>query len=261
MTFLINDIPNIIIVDTGIFNVAIFFLTAHLKYLLIIIPHLDIERFSQDVNTLSSKLTAGESDEIIRRLDFVKYRLIELYKRNLVKINHSTMELVCARHLIHYGYTVDVEKQLTDILVCDLFATKGDGETILEIETGFIPPEHALDPLSYYSARIASKIARYSKFANQFILATPPVSILSIPKVFERPPRYRKEHEVKQVKLLCDRYYRNPPIGLNEILAGRLHMIYIINVDDGKITEMDVESYFDAIANMMSLSSSEVANL
>jgi hypothetical protein len=235
--------------------------TAHLKYLLIIISHLDIERFSEDVNTLSSKLAVGESHEIISRLDFVKYRLIELYKRNLVKINHSTMELVCARHLIHYGYTVDVEKQLTDILVCDLFATKGDGETIVEIETGFIPPEHALDPLSYYSARIASKIARYSKFANQFILATPPVSILSIPKVFGQPPRYRRRDEIERVKLLCDRYYRNPPITLNEIQAARLHMIYIINIDDGKIIEMDVESYFEAIGSMMSLSNSKAANL
>ena len=228
--------------------------------MLIIISHLDIERFSLDVNTLSNKLTAGEPDEIIKRVDFVKCRLIELYKRNLVKINHSTMELVCARHLVHYGYTVDVEKQLSDVLVCDLFATKGDGETIVEIETGFIPPEHALDPLAYYSARIASKIARYSKFANQFILATPPVSILSIPKVFERPPRYRKMYEVEQVKILCDRYYRNPPVGLNEILAGRLHMIYIINIDRGKIIEMDVESYFDAIESMISISNSEVAN-
>ncbi|MFL6325032.1 MAG: hypothetical protein ACJ72C_09745 [Nitrososphaeraceae archaeon] len=251
----------ILVVGTGIFNVAMFSHTAHLKYLLIIIPHLDIERFSEDVNTLSSKLAVGESHEIISRLDFVKYRLIELYKRNLVKINHSTMELVCARHLIHYGYTVDVEKQLTDILVCDLFATKGDGETIVEIETGFIPPEHALDPLSYYSARIASKIARYSKFANQFILATPPVSILSIPKVFGRPPRYRRRDEIERVKLLCDRYYRNPPITLNEIQSARLHMIYIINIDDGKIIEMDIESYFEAIGSMMALSNSQVANL
>jgi hypothetical protein len=228
--------------------------------LLIIIAHLDLERFTEDVNTLSSKLVEEESDEVVRKMDFVKCRLIELYKKNLVKINHSTMELVCARHLIHYGYTVDVEKQLTNILVCDLFATKGDGETIVEIETGFIPPEHALDPLSYYSARIASKIARYSKFSNQFVLATPPVSILSIPKVFGRPPRYRIQSEVEQVKSLCDKYYRSPPVSLNEIQTARLHMIYIINIDDGKITEMDIESYFEAIGTMMSLSNSKSAN-
>jgi hypothetical protein len=199
-------------------------------------------------------MIAGESAEIVERMDFVKQRLIELYKKNIVKINHSAMELVCAKHLIHYGYIVDVEKQLTDILVCDLHATKGDGEAIVEIETGFIPPEHALDPLSYYSARIASKISRYSKFANLFVLATPPVSILPIPSIFGRPPRDRKYSELEQVKLLCNKYYRNPPVSLNEILNGRLHIIYIINIDEGKVIEMDVESYLQAIGNMISIS-------
>jgi hypothetical protein len=199
-------------------------------------------------------MIAGESAEIVERMDFVKQRLIELYKKNIVKINHSAMELVCAKHLIHYGYNVDVEKQLTDILVCDLHATKGDGEAIVEIETGFIPPEHALDPLSYYSARIASKISRYSKFANLFVLATPPVSILPIPSIFGRPPRDRKYSELEQVKLLCNKYYRNPPVSLNQILNGRLHIIYIINIDEGKVIEMDVESYLQAIDNMISIS-------
>jgi hypothetical protein len=215
---------------------------------------LDLERFSADVNTLSNKMIAGESAEIVERMNFVKQRLIELYKKNMVKINHSAMELVCAKHLIHYGYNVDVEKQLTDILVCDIHATKGDGEAIVEIETGFIPPEHALDPLSYYSARIASKISRYSKFANLFVLATPPVSILPIPSIFGRPPRDRKYAEMEQVKLLCNKYYRNPPVSLNQILNGRLHIIYIINIDEGKVIEMDVESYLQAIGNMISIS-------
>jgi hypothetical protein len=205
-------------------------------------------------------MVLGESEDIIERMNFVKQRLIELYKKNIVKINHSALELVCARHLIHYGYSVDVEKQLTDILVCDLHATKGDGVAIVEIETGFIPPEHALDPLSYYSARIASKIARYSQFANQFVLATPPVSILPIPWIFGRPPRDRRQAEIQQVKLLCDKYYRNPPVTLNQILAGRLHIIYIINIDDGKVIEMDVESYFEAIRNMISISNAIVGN-
>ncbi|HZA08048.1 MAG TPA: hypothetical protein VE619_10105, partial [Nitrososphaeraceae archaeon] len=61
-----------------------------------------MERFSADVNTLSNKMTLGESREIIERMNFVKQRLIELYKKNIVKINHSALELVCARHLIHY---------------------------------------------------------------------------------------------------------------------------------------------------------------
>jgi hypothetical protein len=196
-------------------------------------------------------MTTGEPAEIIKRMDFVKFRLIELYKRNIVKINHSAMELVCARHLIRYGYAVDVERQLNDILICDLYATKGDGEAIVEIETGFIPPEHALDPLSYYAARVASKIARYSKFANQFVLATPPVSVLPIPRIFRRPPRDRAREDIIQVKELCDSFYRNPPVSFSEILNSHLHMVYIINVDQGKVTEMDVDSYFDAVEGMI----------
>jgi hypothetical protein len=212
---------------------------------------LDLESFTADVAALSDKMVAGESDEIVQRMNFVKYRLIELYKRNLVKINHSAMELVCAKHLIRYGYMVDVEKQLTDILVCDVHATKGDGVAIVEIETGFIPPEHALDPLAYYAARIASKIARYSKYANQFVLATPPVSILPIPELFKRPPRDRDVQSIGRVKLLCDRYYKNPPVSEDEIINGRLHMVYIINIDDGRVIEMDVDSYLDQVGQML----------
>jgi hypothetical protein len=213
---------------------------------------LDVERFTADVTALSDKMTTGESVDIIKRMDFVRFRLIELYKRNIVKINHSAMELVCARHLIRYGYAVDVERQLNDILICDLYATKGEGAAIVEIETGFIPPEHALDPLSYYSARVASKIARYSKFANQFVLATPPVSVLPIPRIFRRPPRDRAREDIIMVKELCDKFYRNPPVSFGEILNSHLHMVYIINVDQGKVTEMDVDSYFDALGDMIS---------
>ena len=215
---------------------------------------MDIQRFVADVTSLSDRMSAGEPEEIVERMNFVKNRLIELYMRNLVKINHSSMELVCAKHLIRYGYKDDVEKQLTDILICDLYAEKGDGAAIVEIETGFIPPEHALDPLSYYAARIASKIARYSKYANQFVLATPPVSILPIPALFRRPPRDRRPSEIKKLKVLCDKYYKNPPVTEDEILNGRLHITYIINIDAGKVVEMDIDSYFEHVGGMLSTS-------
>ena len=204
------------------------------------------------MTSLSAKMSVGEPEDVVQRMDFVKNRLIHLYSRNLVKINHSAMELVCAKHLIRYGYHVDVEKQLTDILVCDVYAEKGDGAAIVEIETGFIPPEHALDPLSYYAARIASKIARYSKYANKFVLATPPVSILPIPQLFARPPKDRRPSEIKDVKALCDKYYKNPPVTDDEILNGRLHIIYIINIDASKVVEMDVDSYFEHVGGMLS---------
>jgi hypothetical protein len=211
----------------------------------------DLESFVADVTSLADRMAAGEPQESVQRLDFVKTRLITLYQKNLVKINHSAMELVCAKHLIHDGYSVDVEKQLTDILVCDVHATKGDGVAVVEIETGFIPPEHALDPLSYYAARIASKVARYSKHANKFVLATPPVSILPIPNLFRRPPRNRTAEDVKEVKALCDRYYSNPPVAEEDILNAHLHMVYIISIDAGRVVEMDVDSYLENVCEIL----------
>jgi hypothetical protein len=216
---------------------------------------LDVDLFTADLDGLSTKMTSGEQDELVQRMNFVKNRLIELYKKNLVKINHSVMELVCARHLIRYGYAVDVEKQLTDILVCDLHGSKGNGDMVVEIETGFVPPDHALDPLSYYYARVASKIARYSRFANQFVLATTPVSILPIPEMYRRPPRDRRNEEIIKLKRVCDKYYRNPPITEEEIVNGRIHMIYIIDIDQGNVIEIDVESYFESVRLMTPISS------
>lgn len=212
---------------------------------------MDLEKFTEDVTSLAGKMSKGEPPENVERLEFVKNRLIDLYQKNLVKINHSVMELVCARHLIRDGYTVDVEKQLTDILVCDVFATKGDGSAIVEIETGFIPPEHALDPLAYYAARIASKIARYSKHANKFILATPPVSVLPIPAIFRKPPRDRQTKDVKELKIFCDKYYSNPPVAEDNILNAHLHVVYIINIDAGRVVEMDVDSYFESMGDAL----------
>ncbi|MFQ5920667.1 MAG: hypothetical protein ACE5JV_01460 [Nitrososphaerales archaeon] len=211
---------------------------------------MDLEKFTRDVNRVASKGYVIDDGVVLERVNFVKQRLIDLYKRNLVKINHSVMEIVCAKHLIRYGYDVDVERQLSDTLICDVYATKGDGSFIVEIETGFTPPEHALDPLGYYISRIASKVSRYSQFASKFALATPPSSLLPIPEIFMKPPRHRKAEEIMRVKELCDRYYKNPPIGPSEIQNARLHSIYVINVDGAYVKELDPESYQELIQDM-----------
>ena len=127
---------------------------------------MDVEKYQDDEYAITELLSENLSPELTPKLNFVRQNLIEYYKKNLVKINHSVLELICAAELISHGFTVDVEKSISDILVCDLFGKKGDGTTIIEIETGFTPPEHALDTVDYYAARIVSKIARYSKYCG-----------------------------------------------------------------------------------------------
>lgn len=215
---------------------------------------MDIEKFTEDVYIVAEKLTQNKSPEMKARINFVRERLIELYQKNLVKINHSVLEMICASNLITQGYSVDIEKHLSDILVCDVFATKGDGTFIMEIETGFTPPDHALDTIDYYVARIASKIARYSQFCSKFALATPVVGILPIPRIFLKPPSKRTKDEIMKIKNLCDRFYKNPPIEVDDILNARLHSVYLINIDKCFAKQLDPCGYLDIIGKLQEAS-------
>jgi len=206
---------------------------------------LDVEKFTDDIYTIAQRLSKGQSEEIKSKINYVRERLVELYTQNMVKINHSVLEIICASNLISQGYSVDVERHLSDNLVCDVFATKGDGTFIMEIETGFTPPDHALDTIDYYVARIASKIARYSKYCSKFALSTPVVGILPIPKLFLKPPSERSTNEIKKIKILCDRFYKNPLIDSDDILNARLHSIYLINIDKGFAKQLDPCSYLE----------------
>ena len=201
------------------------------------------EKFEQDLTTLMSRLTVGVEKDVENKLNMLKEWLLNLQRENVVKINHSVMELVCAKHLILKGYEVQLEYPLNEILTCDLYSIKGYGNLIVEIETGFIPPEHALDPLTYTSARLASKIIRYNSFAGKFALGMPPHYVLPFPHALAKPPRRRTSEEIEDIQKLCDQYYQNPPVTKDEIQNARIQEIYIIDVDRAKVQEIDPEAY------------------
>jgi hypothetical protein len=215
---------------------------------------LDVEKFQDDVYSITELLSEHLPPELTPKLNFVRQNLIEYYKKNLVKINHSVLELICAAELIAHGFSVDVEKSVSNVLVCDLFGKKGDGTSIIEIETGFTPPEHALDTVDYYVARIVSKIARYSKHCGKFSLATPVVNILPISDIFLLPPNARKPEDIMKLKKLCDRFYKNPQIKLEDIQNAHIHSVYLINTDKGFAKEMDPEMYLQLTKQLMSQS-------
>jgi hypothetical protein len=200
-------------------------------------------KFEQDLAALTSRLTIDVDKNIENKLNVLKDWLVNLHRENVVKINHSVMELVCAKHLILKGYEVQLEYSLNEVLTCDLYSIKGYGNLIVEIETGFIPPEHALFPLTYTSARLASKIIRYSSFAGKFALGMPPHYVLPFPHALAKPPRRRTSEEIEAIKKLCDTYYKNPPVTKEEICNARIQEIYMIDVDQAKVQEIDPEAY------------------
>jgi len=205
------------------------------------------EKFEQDLSTLLTRLAADVSKEAENKLNTLKEWLLKLHKENVVKINHSVMELVCAKYLILKGYEVQLEYALNELLTCDMYSTKGYGNLIVEIETGFIPPEHALDPLTYTSARLASKIIRYSNYAGKFALGVPPHYILPFPQALAKPPRKRTAADVEFIQNLCDKYYSNPPVTREEIRNARIQEIYVIDVDQTHVQEIDPETYLRRI--------------
>ena len=218
---------------------------------------MDLEKFRNDVYEMTNRLSKNLKENDMPKLNYVRQQLIELYQKNLVKINHSILELICASNLISRGYAVEAEKDVSDILVCDIYAKKGGGTTIIEIETGFTPPEHAMDTVDYYAARIMSKIARYSQHCSKFSLATPVIGILPISKIFLLPPNARKKENVNKAKDLCDRYYKNPPIEYDDILNAHLHSIYLINMDKGFAKELDPQGYVDLTKSLLGRSEVE----
>lgn len=201
------------------------------------------ERFEQDLTALMSRLVLDVDKDVENKLNMLKHWLVNLQKKNVVKINHSVMELVCAKYLILRGYEVQLEYPLNELLTCDLYSIKGYGNLIVEIETGFIPPEYALSPLTYTSARLASKIIRYNSFAGKFALGMPPHYILPFPSALSKPPRKRTSEEIHAIKKLCDKYYQNPPVTKEEIQNARIQEIYIIDVDKATVQEIDPETY------------------
>ncbi len=205
------------------------------------------DKFEKDLSALLCRLTKDVNKNVENKLNMLKEWLICLQKKNVVKINHSVMELVCAKHLILKGYEVQIEYPLNEILTCDLYSIKGFGNLVVEIETGFIPPAQALFPLTYISARLASKIIRYSSFAGKFALGMPPHYILPLPESLAKPPRKRTNEEINEIKNLCDKYYRNPPVTVEEIRNARIQDVYLIDVDRTRVQEIDPETYVNLV--------------
>lgn len=201
-----------------------------------------MNKFNRDMEILLARLNSDTDEEAQKKLKVLRDKLIRLHEENVVKINHSVMELVCAKHLILRGYEVDIERPV-DGLVCDLYGVKGLGSHIVEVETGFIPPRHALNPANYRKSRIASKIIRYGNHSDKFALGVPPYYLLQIPDTLVKPPRSRTPEDLKYLKTLCDLYYKNPPVSLDEIRNARIHTIYIIDVDEITIKEVDPATY------------------
>lgn len=199
---------------------------------------MDVKKFEEDLKLLISRL--GAHPNLIR----VKDKLIELRVRGLVKSNHSVLEVLVADYLFSKGFEVTVEHKLTNDLVCDVYADSSEGDLIVEVETGFVPPHYSLEPRTYNLARVISKVARYSRFSKYFGLAVPSFLLLQLHPYLIKPPRERELSEALELKAICDKYYTNPPVTLKEISSAKVDVIYVLDVDELSVEELTPLEYY-----------------
>lgn len=226
-----------------------------------------VKKFVRDMDILIKRIAPNTSSDAMDELLKVRDRFIELNRKKLAKINHSTMQFLCAKHLIENAYRVKIEYPLNggalradifgirkrvlglgedprDAILSEMHGISEDEETlVLEVETGFVPPSAALSPGTYRMTRIAAKIARYAGFSHRFSLATPHYHVLQIPNPMLQPVGQRDEGDLKHLKKLCDSQYSSPPILYEELATSEIHSIFIINVDDMKTLEVDPQKY------------------
>ncbi|RLE63970.1 MAG: hypothetical protein DRJ38_06360 [Thermoprotei archaeon] len=201
--------------------------------------------FIDDVSFILEKAKQVIPDsKSFSKLEKVAWKLTNMYEKGLVKSNHSVMELVLACHLIKKGYNVDVEYDFGGGLICDIYAER-DGESLaVEVETGFVPPENSKDPVAYRAAREISKVVRYSRHVDFFALATPPYHILQLPDIFFLPPGKRGYWGLKAIKNFLDKYYKRPPIEVDELIAAKLNYVYVVVVDELLVLEYKAGEYY-----------------
>lgn len=227
--------------------------------------------FARDLDKLLEQLQPTTDSETMEQLTIIRDRLVELNRKRLVKINHSVMQVLCAMHLIEQDYDVKIEHPLVGgQLMADLFAIRdrepefeNDIESVLiserlglsvnkealvvEIETGYVPPNAALYPIRYRQTRIAAKIARYCRYSHRFGLAAPNYHILQIPEILLKPPELRDVVEIQRIKEDCDQFYKSPPILLDTLAMSETDYIYSINVDQVTVTQIPPHKYLDTI--------------
>ncbi|HOO03845.1 MAG TPA: hypothetical protein PLJ11_03900, partial [Methanomassiliicoccales archaeon] len=95
-----------------------------------------MEKFAQDLEALMAKLVVGCDAPCEEALCKLEQRLLDLKEKNLLKINHSVLEMIVAKYLVLDGYEVDLEHMIDAGLSCDVYARKGEGVLIVEVETG-----------------------------------------------------------------------------------------------------------------------------
>jgi hypothetical protein len=158
-------------------------------------------------------------------------KLIHPFIKFNIYLEHAKSQILCENYLRKMGYEVELEKEISKGLRCDVFAKKGGETLIVEVEAN----------KEGDWIREVSKVARYSRYADKFVLGIPSYREPKIPKEFLRelfkPPELRDEGILKKIKQQVGEVYTKPTIPLEEFKNSKLTSIYLIDVENKRIEE------------------------
>ncbi len=72
-------------------------------------------KFIEDIDYVVKKIEDELSQEEYSKILVLRESLLKLYRERRVKINHSVMELICAKFLVQTGFNVELEHELNSI--------------------------------------------------------------------------------------------------------------------------------------------------
>ena len=202
-----------------------------------------------ELRKLTQMLCDGKNKEVYK----LYKRLKRVGTRRKLNLNHSAMEILLGKYLIDKGYKVTLERCLVkDNLISDVYARNGKEILMVEVETGYVGPNHALVPVKSRIAKDIAKIIKYSPFSDKFGLAFPPFYVSFIPEYFF----HKDSNSIERIKLLLEEFY--PNLELERIKDAHLEKIYVINVDELRVKEFDATEYVKILEPLKNLVLNEI---
>ncbi len=149
---------------------------------------------------------------------------------------HAILQFIVALDLHRRGFDVSVEEPVDGGFKADVYAEGPAGRVIVEVETGYVPPDRILDLEEFLEAKIAFKAIAYSAYTDLFIVATPSHINMFIPRELLKPMEHRDVEDVMSIRELALRYDRSRALRvLWRAHLSRVDGVAYINVSNQKV--------------------------
>lgn len=175
-------------------------------------------------------------------LEEIYRKLLGLSKIGILNVNHSVLQLILSGYLLSKGFRVYVEVEVQGG-VMDIYAIKVK-DLGIEVETGYVPPNNAINAEEFLMSRISLKTAKYSNMVSEFYIAVPSFYIPPIPRELLLDPNERNEEEVRNLMRLIRKYSKTPDITINDVKTSKINGIIIVNTKNMKINIIDNKSFY-----------------